>query len=255
MALLDFLKPKQKPVEAVVHKSLNRPECDITKTPLMIEAFKVPVEERDENWMQAFLKNVQTASYACGQPQTLQGPDGFTYFILQSPEENKAFESFCIRNMTEDFLLQRGCGVVINPKTDGTADWVFSYGDIVNLYCRQEFYTDDNTLGLPQTEIIKEAEQVMVGQPSESFLPRAARGVLKNYFEFIGIKKPKVMLVNRTAKGQLSQSLAFNMFSENFTSTAEFESRIKQIGWFLPKHYTLLSIPKSSDIKSGFANL
>lgn len=108
----------------------------------MVDLFQIPQEERDDNWQRTFYDNVKTATYACDNPQVFTGPDGFPYFILKTPEANKLFQSFCIQNMKDDFLLEKGFGVVINPK-ETSADWVFSYGDIVNLHLNKEFFYKD----------------------------------------------------------------------------------------------------------------
>ena len=105
MGLLDFLKPKPKTLPKVETLPTVNPECDISKTYIIAALFKVPRSERDNQWRQEFYEHVASASFACATPQTLTGPDGFTYFILRTPEPDKPFESFCIRNMKNDFLL------------------------------------------------------------------------------------------------------------------------------------------------------
>ena len=136
----------------------------------MVDLFQIPQEQRDDNWRQTFYDNVQSASYACGNPQIFAGPDGFPYFVLKTPEANQPFESFCIRNMKDDFLLERGFGVAINPNGN-SVDWVFSYGDIVNLHLNKEFFTKTDNVELENVVTIKKEEKVLLAQPSESYLP------------------------------------------------------------------------------------
>src|SRR5678810_565128 len=124
MGLFDFLKVKSKQTDQTTRPNPTRPECDIAKTQIMVDLFGVPTDQRDETWRQTFFENVQTASFACGNPQIFNGPDGFPYFILRTPEPHKPFESFCIRNMKDDFLIEKGFGVAINPKENGV-DWAF----------------------------------------------------------------------------------------------------------------------------------
>lgn len=254
MGLFDFLKTKDKTIKKPVQPKADRPECDITKTQLMVDLFKIPQEQRDENWRQTFYDNVQTASFACGNPQVFNGPDGFPYFVLQTPEPNKPFESFCIRNMKDNFLLDKGFGVAINPK-DNSVDWVFSYGDIVNLHLNKELFTKTDTVEIQNEEKIKKNEKVLLAQPSESFLPRQTRQALKSFLQSIGIKRPKIMMVCRTIDGQVIQELAFNIFREDFESIDHLNYRLKQISWFLPKHYVVLSLPKDSNFTNNFADL
>lgn len=148
MALFDFLKPKQATTVMINPASSNRQECDISKTKIIAELLKIPRDRRDNHWHQSFYQNVATASFACATRQTLTGPDGFTYFILKTPEVNKPFESFCLQNMKDDFLLNNGWGVVFNPREDKSATWVFTYGAIVNLYLNNELWstTDEEAI-------------------------------------------------------------------------------------------------------------
>src|SRR4029078_5915006 len=119
--------------------STSRPECDILKTQVILDLLSIPADKRDERWNQKFLTDIRTASFACTDPQIVKGPDGFPYFGLTTPEPGKPFTSYCIKNMAEDFLMDNGYGVVINPN-ENSADWVFSYGDIVNLQLNDVFY-------------------------------------------------------------------------------------------------------------------
>lgn len=254
MGLFDFLKTKDKTIEKPVQPKVDRPECDITKTQVIVDLFQIPQEQRDDNWRQTFYDNVQTASFACGNPQIFKGPDGFPYFVLQTPEPNKPFESFCIRNMKDDFLLDKGFGIAINPKNN-SVDWVFSYGDIVNLHLNKELFTKTDTIEIQNEETLKEDEKVLLAQPSESFLPKQTRQALKSFLQSIGIKRPKIMMVCRTIDGQVIQELAFNIFREDFQSIDQLNLRLKQISWFLPRHYVVLSLPKKSNFTNNFADL
>lgn len=254
MGLFDFLKTKPKQTENLVQHKIDRPECDITKTQVMVDLFSVSQNDRDENWTKSFYENVKTASYACGNPQVFNGPDGFPYFVLKTPEANKPFESFCIQNMKDDFLLDKGLGVAISP-SETTVDWVFSYGDIVNLHINKEFSTKTENIQIENEVTIQKDEKVLLAQPSESFLPRQARQNLKSFLQSIGIKRPQLMMVCRTIEGQVIQELAFNIFREDFQTLDQLNFRLKQISWFLPRHYVVLSLPKNSNFNSNFADL
>ena len=254
MGLFDFLKTKDKSTETPVQPKVDRPECDITKTQVIVDLLQIPQEQRDDNWRQTFYNNVQTASFACGNPQIFNGPDGFPYFVLKTPEPNKPFESFCISNMKDDFLLDKGFGVAINPG-ENSVDWVFSYGDIVNLHLNNELFTKTDTIEIQNEETIKKDEKILLAQPSESFLPKQTRKALRSFLQSIGIKRPKIMLVCRTIDGQVIQELAVNIFREDFQTIDQLNYRLKQISWFLPRHYVVLSLPKDSNFTNNFADL
>jgi hypothetical protein len=251
MGFFDFLKTKDKSTDQIPKVKADRPECDISKTQFMVELFQIPQEKREDAWRKSFYENVQIASYACGTPQIFNGPDGFPYFVLRTPEAGKPFESFCIRNMMDDFLLEKGFGVALNPKDNG-ADWVFSYGDILNLYLNNEFFSKTDNVELQNVETIEKEEEVLIAQPSESYFPKQSREILKRFLQSIGVKRPMIMMVCRTINKEVVQELAFNLFAEDFANTDQLNYRLKQISWFLPRHYVILSVPKNSDLANHF---
>lgn len=252
MGVFDFLK-SSKETQATPPKK-DRPECDITKTGVIDKLLTVPKNQRDDIWERNFIENIRTASFACTSPQVIQGPDGFYYFGLKIPEPSKPFESFCISNMVSDFLLEKGLGVSINPNNN-SADWAFSYGDIVNLHLRKEFYTPVGNIEKSFVEVIKQKEEVLVAQPSEDYLPKETRTILKHYLPLIGIKDPKILLLARKKDKEVEYSLAFNLFTEDIPSEQVFRIRLQQIGWFLPKHYIITSVSKKSDLAKKLVEL
>lgn len=229
-------------------------ECDIVKTQTIADLIKTPRNNRDENWNNSFLANVQMASFACGDPQVMTGPDSFPYFVLKMPEPQKAFESFCIRNLMEDYLLENGYGVTINPG-ETSAEWVFSYGDIVNLKVNNEFYSKPVDTEIKETVTIEKNEEILIAQPSETYLPKKTRTVLKSYLQYYGVKEPKIMLINRKENGKMIQELAINVFKEETRRPELLPQFMQQVGWFLPKHYILVLVPLHSSITQHFEEL
>lgn len=261
MAFFDFLKPKKITVQQSLPIASQRNECDINKTGVVAELLQVPRARRDDKWYSSFYKNIATASFRAASPQLLEGPDGFPYFILQTPETNKPFESFCIENMTEDFLLNNGWGVVFNPAEDRSADYVFTYGSIVNYHLRKEFWsvTEDaateNTAFEKNVGVIKKAEKVMIAQPSESYLPNATKHALKIFLQSKGIKTPKLMMITSSGEGKITRRLALNIHPENYPDSSNLECLMQQVGWFLPNDYLLTPVSKNSELVSGFHDM
>jgi hypothetical protein len=261
MSLLDLLKPKPKPVQQALPVSLSRQECDITKTYIVAELFKIPQAERDNQWYNDFYQNVPTASFACDNPQVLAGPDGFPYFILRTPEAGKPFESFCIQNMKDDFLVERGWGVVFNPREDRTADWVFTHGAIVNLKLNNEFYSaieESQNQNIEFTKTVgatRKPEQVMIAQPSEDYLPKGTRAALRKFLKSKGIKNPMVMMLSSVNEGTVLRKLAFNIHPENYPVVSQLDYLMQQVGWFLPNSYYIIPLPKNSSLAKGFNEL
>jgi hypothetical protein len=261
MSILEFFRRSKNPPAKTISGRAERKECDINKTHQVVALLKVPRAARDTNWYISFYENVGNASFACGTPQLLTGPDGFPYFILRSPEENKPFESFCIENMKDDFLLEKGWGVVFNPAEDKSADWVFTYGDIVNFHINKRFKSPVAGAALAGVEFkgnvghTTASQQVMVGQPSQTYLPEPTRNVLRSFLQSKGIRNPKVMLVSSYDDGQTARRLALNIPPENYPDGAQLDQLMQQVGWFLPNDYILIPLSKKSELAKGFNDL
>ena len=98
MGLFDILKPQQtshapKPAPA---KTLEPYLGDLDKTREIFELVETPHEARDEAWSAAFLSDLSGASFRCGDPQVIQGPDGFPYVQLLLPESGVGFQCYVI---------------------------------------------------------------------------------------------------------------------------------------------------------------
>src|SRR5690606_41560205 len=50
---------------------------NLEHTAVIDALLRVPRAERGEEWIVNFLSHVATASFRCGDPQIIQGPDGF----------------------------------------------------------------------------------------------------------------------------------------------------------------------------------
>ncbi|MEP6749177.1 MAG: hypothetical protein ABJB86_15695 [Bacteroidota bacterium] len=259
MGLLSFLKNRNKPIGQGALMAPEKMGADGKKTQLVCGLLQIPAAQRNENWQREFYEHVQTAGFECGDPQTMIGPDGYTFFVLKTPETNEPAEPVCIQNIKDD-ILEKGYGIVINP-TDTTADWVFSYGDIVNLHLTKSFISDMDNIVVrniemtKRVEVIKKGEDITLAQPSEKYLPQRARDALKKFLQGKGITRPMVMLMCRKSRGAMIQELAFNIFPEDFSSAEERDHRIRQIAWFLPRHYLIASFNKNTNMAKYFADL
>ena len=261
MGLFDFFKTKHTGSTPPAPITSSRQECDITKTGLIAALLNVPRAKRDDAWYNSFYENIATASFQCSSPQLLTGPDGFPYFILKTPEPNKPFESFCIKNMTEDFLLNNGWGVVFNPAEDKSADWVFTYGGIVNYHLHKTFWSPTEEAATANIAFeknvgsIQKAEKVMIAQPSEDYLPNATRHAIKIFLQSKGIKTPKMMMITSAGEGTVSRKLALNINSEDYPVVSKLDYLMQQIGWFLPNNYLLVPVSKHSELACEFHDM
>lgn len=230
-------------------------ECDIQKVDRVNELLQTAPEARDQTWREKFFDTAIDASFRCQGPQVIQGPDGFPYTALYSPVPHEPFESYCICNLIE-FLLDNGFGVVINPGPTG-ADWVFSYGDILTYQMFGKFELEVIPLEKTPFEEIKieKKEEVLIGQPSEEFLPVVARKAIQRHFEDVYSREGMgVFLMSRQGFDPPTQ-LVFSVFPDEFEQMEQFQAALKEISWFLPRHYPVLAIPQDSTLSESFKPL
>jgi len=262
MGLFDFLKKKEQPKEISKNEKPVERETetylgDLNKTDILYKLVQTPQNERDETWQQAFLENIDQASFRCGDPQIITGPDGFPYFQLFLPEPNKSFQCYVIERMKDDFLLASGFGIVINP-TPNSADWVLSCGDILNLHLNKTFYTTTETPFSRETkdETISENEKVMIGQPSETILPKQTRRLIAEFLKMNGVKTPKILLMMRHRQdgNGVSQDIVFNLTPKNFKDENTYRTVMQTISWYLPRHYSFVGMDEQT-LGDGFMAL
>jgi len=250
MAFWDFFSAKPK-VELPRGKKTPY-QGDMAKTNVLYKLFAVPKEKRDEQWMKSFAANIADAGFRCGEPQVIQGPDGFPYFILHLPNQYQPFQAFVIRKMKDDFLLEAGYGIVINPH-GSYADWVFSYGDIVNFQVNGEFYTSVPAPAFEEEELTQ--GDVSISEPSEKYLPKQTRTVIKDFLKSQAIQDPKFLLFTKNIDGSRVQRLAFNLYPKDFPTTRHFDFTMNHLIWFLPRHYKILNLPAANNWANSFTSL
>lgn len=249
MGLFDIFKKKEQSKSVVQDQPSEAYLGDLDKTNIIFHLVQIPRSERDENWTKTFLENVGMASFRCGEEQIITGPDGFPYFQLLLPEPGNSFQCFVIDKMKDDFLLNSGFGVVVNP-TGNSADWVFSYGDILNYHLNKTFLTGNKTHFSKENEVetISANEEVLIGQPSEVLLPKNTRKLLHEFLKANGVKNPKILLLMRRLKNEagVSQDLVFNITPTNFENENIYRSVMQTISWYLPRHYTIIGMEEKS---------
>src|SRR5262249_25866772 len=154
-----------------------------------------------------FYTTVVDASFACGEPQVCEGPDGFPYFGLHSPPPMQPFDAYSISHLLE-LVTENGVGIALNPRGNDV-DWVFTYGELVSLRAFGAFDADTPFGDPPPAEENDEKGEttVILGEPSESVLPGYCRRALAAYLkESVGIKKPGVFLMWEELDGKLGRS-------------------------------------------------
>lgn len=224
----------------------------LEKTILINELIKTPLNERNTTWLNDFLSNIDECNLQLGNPEVAIANDGFPYMNVHTVDTNENFKAFVIKNELLR-VLSNGFGLVVNSG-NGTPDWVFTYGDLLNYHLNNEFYTEDSPFSEhgKDFEIPKE-EQIVVGQPSETILPAATRGYISQFLRESGIPNGKVLLLARNVEDEelASQDLVFNIHPGLFRNMQEYEQTMNGISWMLPRHYSIVGIDENT-IESGF---
>ncbi|AIM37907.1 hypothetical protein ACFX5U_14130 [Sphingobacterium sp. SG20118] len=229
---------------------------DLSKTIIINSLLETPFKERDENWVAEFLGNIGESTFQLAESELIIGPDGYPYFQLENAPKDQNFQAFVIKYKLKTFLLKKGMGLAINTHQE-QPDWIFTYGDIVNYFLNNEFYSDESIFSKKTEEThIDKDEKILIGQPSETILPQDLRHNLREYLVNMGVKEPKIMLIARNYEDQslVSQDLVFNITPTMFQSEQDFKQIMSSISWFLPRHYSYMGIDEQT-IENGFMPL
>ncbi|MDL5048776.1 hypothetical protein QQ054_22440 [Oscillatoria amoena NRMC-F 0135] len=261
-ALIEMIrqKPKYEPItpqkegQDTIHDSVQEQVLyDINKTKIVVGLLQVPPDQRDEQWHTQYHANILNAAFTCGNPQVVTGPDGFPYFMLKYPEPQKKFNPFSLQSI-KDHVLKNGFGVALSP--DGQqVIWSIPYGAMVNLHVNGELFSASEHTDLPEKEILTQSTKILTAQPSEEYLPKVVREVIKDFFQAQGIAEPRVMLMMRSQQEGVTSELVFNIYAEDFESEEAFESLMNMVKWFLPRHYMVTSVSRQATEPETMVNL
>jgi hypothetical protein len=252
MGFFDFFK--NAPKELPPWKKMAY-QGDLQKTDAIFQLVKVPRGIRDEAWATQFLAQVDMASFRNAEPPVAKGPDGFPYFILSLPDPNQPFESYVIRFMVVDFLLETGYGVVINPAEQGS-DWVFSYGDLVNFFLYGNFYhssVDESRSGGQPLHV--RGEDLELFLPTEKDLPKPTLSVIGDFLRSMGIRQPGIIMVRRVIDGKTTQNIGLNFGETDLQSSSHFTFALERLAWYLPRQYGLYIFPHDELSRTRFLNI
>jgi hypothetical protein len=229
---------------------------DLQKTNEVLALLATTRELRDDAWRQAFLAAIIDASLASKSEQVVRGPDGFPYFVLVRPPVAESFTPFCVSHILSH-CTSSGIGIVVEP-SDGAAEWVFSYGDLFSLRAYGTFEGDpvdrEGDAG-PKVEVVPAGRQVMIGAPSEEFLPAWARRVIAGFLKSAAkIENPAVCVMVDPTRAP-SRNLVFNIHPQDFASHEDFERIMNAISWFLPAKRSCVAMSRGTLSPADFIPL
>jgi len=202
---------------------------DLAKTDLLTRLFAQPRATRDHAWRAAFLDAIVDASLASTPQQVIQGPDGFPYFVLQSPPVAQEFTPYCVSHVLEH-CTDRGFGIVVEP-------------------------VDRDAAKGPAIDVAKSDTQIMVGAPSEHVLPLWARRVVAAFLtRSAHVTAPAVFVMMQPPPAP-PRSLVFNLHPEAFPSHAAFSAAMNALSWYMPPHRSVVALSQESSLKDAFVPL
>jgi hypothetical protein len=203
--------------------------------------FQVPVERRDANWETNFLSAFADSNVRLLFQDPKPGPDQWPYLFVQTGGEVPARD-------VVNWLATRGIGLAVNPQKN-TPDYVLTYGMIWNFKETGKFFGESPTRKAGEFSL-QNGQQLWAGKPSEQFLPKYVRAILKQFLLDQGVYAPKVLMVSEDQK---NYDLCFSLESLGAPPEKERMGVAEALSWFLPSHYSITLL--SEKVLSGFEQL
>lgn len=205
---------------------------------------QLPESKRDDKWETDFLAGIVTSKVQVAEEQAKAGPDGWPYLLLKTGAQGD--QPFL---QVLEWAASRGIGLALNTHKM-IPDYVFTYGMLWNYAMTRQFVTTGST-PTAGTVTIAENEDMLVGAPTEQYLPMFVRKVLREFLQAQGMKSPRITVLS--TKDYRVVDLLFSSESLNDLKPKDFKTMSEAISWFLPLHYNI--IIGSEQNLGGFVDL
>jgi hypothetical protein len=203
-----------------------------------------PEAARDEAWEQAFLKEIVQTKVELTQNQPQQGPDGWPYLLLKTgPDGQEPFKDVV------QWSAGKGVGLALNTHKM-LPDYIFTYGQVWNFVETGQFLSTTTATSAGEVEITA-GQKVILGEPSEKYLPKYVRNILREFLNAQGFPSPKIVVMS--SQDYKVVDLVFSLESLNNLQPKDHPVMAEAIGWFLPLHYSLIFGSEQS--MKGFTGL
>ena len=206
------------------------PRPDLTKTHELADLLFVPRDKRDPDWARQFYAVIDDAGMTTTSDQILQGPDGFSYFVLNMPAPGREFQPLSLAQVLE-FCLENSLGIVVEPQPE-PPEWVIPFGQ---LWSKKEFGRFDLTLDPdPDSKTAAEVrvpevpshltgkQAILVGQPNQYYFPAFARSAVKRFLQSQGFRSPESSYF-QTRISRLWRPLCFQFFLRTLRNRSTLE--------------------------------
>ena len=249
------------PADAPGRRFLSVPEerFSLVDTNRLAEGMAVPREQRDSQWLHTFQDAAWNASVVLPQEAVFVGPDGMPYVRLELPPAGEAVETNCLSNLFVS-MAEQGLGAAFfknNTDPPEAADYVMPTGVLESLRAYGTWNGDPEDVaelaakpqeqpgagGMQKTDV-DEARQVMVGSPSESYLPKhTARLLHRHLTEGWKMEDPRIALVIDPEMTP-SRNLVIGRKYSEFPDPEIAAQAARLLLWYLPPHRYLLLMPE-----------
>ena len=205
---------------------------------------QLPESKRDDQWELDFLALIPQAKVQVAEEQAKAGPDGWPYLLVRSgPQGDQPFLQVL------EWAATRGIGLALNTHKM-LPDYVFTYGMLWNYAMNRQFVTKGPTPKAGSV-IIADNEEMIVGAPTEQYLPMFVRKVMREFLAAQGMQAPQVTVLSTVDYKVVD--LLFSSESLNDLKPKDFRSMGEALSWFLPLHYNI--IIGSEQNLTGFVDL
>lgn len=196
-----------------------------------------PETARDEAWEKAFLDGILQTKVELVQNQPVKGPDSWPYLLIKTGPQGQEPFAEIVR-----WAATQGVGLAVNTHKM-LPDYIFTYGQTWNFVETGLFIS---TTTAPSAGVVElsAGQKVILGQPSEKYLPKYARSILKEFLSAQGFPSPKIVVMS--SPDYKIVDLVFSIESLNNLPPKDHPVLAGAIGWFLPLHYSLIFASEES---------
>lgn len=203
---------------------------------------EVKEAQRDSQWEEQFFRALSESNLQILSADPVQGPDSWPYLMVQTPSSSAPSNEGVIDSAQKllHWLSLRGIGLVVNPQKE-YPDYVFSYGMIWSFRETGYFRRLDQKVTDGHYEM--DRTQAKLGSPSEQFLPKYVRKIMREFLRDQGLLSPKIVAaLHSNGLGEL----IFSIESIGNPTASEQAGVAEALSWFLPPHYPVVLMPEKS---------
>lgn len=193
-------------------------------------------EKRDSSWENLFFHALSTSKIRFLKDEPQQGPDGWPYMLAETSGE--VTEPF---HKVLHWLTEKGIGLAVNPQKE-YPDYVFTYGMLWHFRQTGLFFGAAGNQPNSGALVLEEGTSVQSGPPSEEYLPKYVRAILKQFFMDQAVLNPRITMLS--SDGGKHFDLVVSLDSLGNPPQSEHEGIAEAISWFLPPHYSLALAPE-----------